>query len=112
VVGYDSAVCTVDTAFCRPYGISGIQPPWGKISAVDINKGDILWSVPLGEYPVLAEMGITNTGSEKYGGIAVTAGGRLIFVAATVDSKFRAFDKSIGALLWEYQMEAPGYLSP
>jgi quinoprotein glucose dehydrogenase len=60
---------------------------------------------------VLAEKGITNTGCENYGGMAVTAGG-LIFVAATVDAKFRAFDKTNGKLLWEFQMEAPGYSAP
>ena len=97
--------------FVDHLGLPAIQPPWGKIVAVDLDKGNILWEVPLGTYPVLAEMGITNTGCENYGGMAVTAGD-LIFVAATVDSKFRAFDSRNGDLLWEFQMDAPGYSAP
>ena len=97
--------------FTDHMGYHGIKPPWGKLVAVDVAKGDILWQVPLGEYPGLVEMGIRNTGAENFGGMAVTKGG-LIFIAATEDSRFRAFDKSTGELLWEIEMDAPGFSSP
>lgn len=97
--------------FTDHMGYHAIQPPWGKLIAIDVAKGDILWSVPLGEYPGLVEMGIRNTGAENFGGMAVTKGG-LIFIASTEDSRFRAFDKTNGELLWEFEMEAPGFSSP
>ncbi len=94
-------------------GLPGIKPPWGELVAVDIDKGEIKWKVPLGEYPVVVDsLGIDGkTGAENFGGLVTTAGG-LIFIAATEDSKFRAFDKSNGELLWEFQMEAPGFSAP
>ena len=92
-------------------GYHGIKPPWGKLLAVNIESGDINWSIPLGEYPGLVEMGIRHTGAENFGGMAVTKGG-LIFIAATEDSRFRAFDKTTGELLWEFEMDAPGFATP
>jgi quinoprotein glucose dehydrogenase len=97
--------------FTDHMGYHAIKPPWGKLVAVDVAKGDILWSIPLGEYPGLVEMGIRNTGVENFGGMAVTKGG-LIFIGATEDSRFRAFDKTNGELLWEFEMDAPGFSSP
>ena len=97
--------------FTDHMGYHAIQPPWGKLIAIDVAKGDIKWSVPLGEYPGLVEMGIRNTGAENFGGMAVTKGG-LIFIASTEDSRFRAFDKTNGELLWEFEMDAPGFSSP
>ena len=97
--------------FTDHLGYHGIKPPWGKLLAIDVAKGDILWSIPLGEYPGLVEKGIRNTGAENFGGMAVTAGG-LIFIGATEDGMFRAFDKTNGELLWEFQMDAPGFSSP
>ena len=62
--------------------------------------------------PALAAQGIKNTGSENYGGPIVTAGG-LVFIAATnFDHKFRAFDKSTGALLWESSLPFSGNATP
>jgi quinoprotein glucose dehydrogenase len=87
--------------FLDPDGYPAIAPPWGTLNAIDLNKGEITWQIPLGEYPELAEKGMTSTGSENYGGPAVTAGG-LVFIAATnYDRKLRAFDKISGKLLWE-----------
>jgi glucose dehydrogenase len=87
--------------FLDPDGYPAITPPWGTLSAIDLNTGKYLWKVPLGEFPALAAQGLTNTGSENYGGPIVTAGG-LVFIGATVyDRKFRAFDSSTGKLLWE-----------
>ncbi|MGH2564284.1 MAG: c-type cytochrome, partial [Ginsengibacter sp.] len=56
-------------------GYPGIKPPWGTFNAIDLNTGDYLWRVPLGEYPELTKKGIPPTGAESYGGPLVTAGG-------------------------------------
>ena len=99
------------TVFTDPHGVPAIAPPWGTLNAIDLNKGEILWKVPLGEYPQLAAKGIRNTGTMNFGGVVATAGG-LIFVAATADEKIRAFEKHSGRLLWEYQLPAGGYATP
>jgi len=87
--------------FLDPDGYPAIEPPWGTLTAIDLNTGERAWQIPLGEYPELAAQGLTNTGTELYGGPIVTAGG-LVFIGATsYDKKVRAFDKTTGALLWE-----------
>ncbi|MCU1297897.1 MAG: Glucose dehydrogenase, PQQ-dependent [Acidobacteriaceae bacterium] len=87
--------------FLDPDGYPAIKPPWGTLNAIDLNTGKYLWKIPLGEYPDLAAKGLTNTGTENYGGPIVTAG-NVLFIGATVyDKKFRAFDSLTGKLLWE-----------
>ena len=98
--------------FLDPDGYPAVAPPWGTLNAINLNTGDIVWRVPLGEYPELAAKGLTNTGTENYGGPIVTAGG-LVFIAATnFDRKFRAFDKATGALLWETTLPFSGNGTP
>ncbi len=92
-------------------GYPGIKPPWGTLNAIDLNTGDYLWRVPLGEYPELAKKGIPATGTESYGGPLVTAGG-LLFIAGTRDEKIRAFDRKTGKVVWEYQLPAGGFATP
>ncbi|HEY1952947.1 MAG TPA: pyrroloquinoline quinone-dependent dehydrogenase [Gemmatimonadaceae bacterium] len=91
-------------------GYPVIKPPWGTLSAIDLNTGEYLWRSPLGEHVELAA-GSPITGAEQYGGPIVTAGG-LVFIAATMDEKFRAFDKSTGKQLWETTLPAAGYATP
>jgi quinoprotein glucose dehydrogenase len=87
--------------FLDPDGYPAIAPPWGTLNAIDLNTGEFVWKIPLGVYPELAAQGLANTGTENYGGPIVTAGGLLFIGATNFDKKFRAFDKSTGALLWE-----------
>jgi len=95
-----------------PDGYPAVKPPWGTLSAIDLNTGRYVWKVPLVEYRELAAQGITGTGCENYGGPVVTAGG-LVFIGATnYDAKFRAFDKATGALLWETTLPAAGNATP
>jgi len=98
--------------FLDPDGYPAVAPPWGTLNAIDLNTGEYVWKINLGEYPRLAAQGVTNTGSENYGGPIVTAGG-VIFIAATdFDCKFRAFDKATGQLLWDVTLPFAGNATP
>ncbi|MEM8528922.1 MAG: hypothetical protein AAGG68_30085 [Bacteroidota bacterium] len=78
---------------------------------MDMNSGKIQWKVPLGIYPELIEKGLPPTGTENFGGSIVTKGG-LLFIAATRDEKFRAFDIETGEMVWEYDLPFGGYATP
>ncbi|UFH52125.1 PQQ-binding-like beta-propeller repeat protein [Spirosoma sp. KNUC1025] len=92
-------------------GYPAIKPPWGTLNAINLNTGDYLWKIPLGEEKALKAKGITNTGTENYGGPVVTASG-LLFIGGSRDEKFRAFDKKTGTLLWETDLPAAGFATP
>jgi len=85
--------------------------PWGTLSAIDMDSGTIDWQVALGTYPALEAEGYEATGTFNLGGPLVTAGG-LIFIGATMDERFRAFDQETGEMLWEFQLDAGGYATP
>ena len=70
------------------------------------------WKIPFGEFPDLAAKGLTNTGSDNYGGPVVTAGGLLFIGATNFDKKFHAYDKLTGKLLWETTLPAAGNATP
>ncbi len=97
--------------FFDPDGYPAVKPPWGTLNAVDLNTGEYLWRVPLGELPELTAKGIPPTGAENYGGPIVTAGG-LLFIAASKDEMIRAFDRNTGKVLWQHQLPAGGYATP
>ena len=97
--------------FLSPEGYPAISPPWGTLTAINLNTGEHVWKTTLGEYPELKEKGIPPTGTENYGGPVVTAGG-LLFIAAARDGMIRAFNKYNGKLLWQYQLPAPGFATP
>jgi len=97
--------------FLDSEGYPAIKPPWGTLNAINLNTGEYVWKVRLGEFEELTKRGVPKTGTENYGGPAVTAGG-LLFIGATKDEKFRAFNKSTGELLWETDLPAGGYATP
>jgi quinoprotein glucose dehydrogenase len=98
--------------FRDPDGYPPLTPPWGTLNAIDLNKGEIRWQIPFGEYPELAARGMQNTGSDNYGGPVVTASGLLFIGATNFDRKFHAFDKLTGKLLWETVLPAAGNATP
>ena len=98
--------------FIDPDGYPAIKPPWGTLSAIDMNTGKYLWKIPLGQYPELVAKGMSATGSENFGGPVVTAGG-LLFIGATIyDKKLRAFDSRTGKLLWQADLPNSGVATP
>jgi quinoprotein glucose dehydrogenase len=98
--------------FLDPDGYPAIAPPWGTLSAINLNTGEYVWKINLGEYPELAAKGLQNTGTENYGGPVVTAGGLVFIGASDFDKKFHAFDKATGELLWETTLPFSGNATP
>ncbi len=92
-------------------GLYGSNPPWGLLTAIDMNTGKKKWQVTLGEIDSLSAQGFAPTGTENYGGPVATAGG-VLFIAATKDEKIRAFDKETGETLWEAKLPASGHATP
>ena len=86
-----------------PQGYPGCTAPWGTLTCLDLNTGHIAWKVPFGEYPELAEKGVSKTGQENFGGSMLTSTG-VIIAGGTRDKKIRAFDADNGTELWSYQL--------
>lgn len=92
-------------------GYPAVKPPWGTLNAIDLNTGELRWRARLGEDPALTAQGVPPTGLENYGGPLVTAGD-LVFIGATKDEMFRAFDRRSGNMLWQTKLPAGGYATP
>jgi quinoprotein glucose dehydrogenase len=86
------------------------QPPWGNLTAIDVHTGEFAWRVPLGVTDSLPP-DKQNTGRPGNGGSIATAGG-LVFVGATDDSRFRAFDAKTGKELWTVKLGAAAHATP
>ena len=86
------------------------KPPWGRLVAVNVNTGEIAWQSTLGVSDNLPES-LQKTGRPNIGGPIVTAGG-LVFVAATDDARFRAFDAGTGAEVWTVKLPASAHATP
>jgi quinoprotein glucose dehydrogenase len=124
LTGHDASAAVGPDPFGVPYrnayfdifldheGYPAIKPPWGTLSAIDLNRGVIRWQIPFGEYPKLAAKGLKNTGTDNYGGAIVTQNGLLLIGATTYDNKIRAFDKRTGKLLWSASLPAAGNATP
>ncbi len=120
---YDGPVKKMDSPPKSPYTFTGynkfltkenypaIAPPWGTLNAINLNTGEYEWNIPFGEFEELTAKGIPQTGRENYGGSVVTAGG-LLFIGATEDGYFRAYNKRTGELHWKTQLPAPGMATP
>jgi quinoprotein glucose dehydrogenase len=87
------------------------NPPWGEFFAINANTGEIAWRVPLGSFPEAEKQGLKNAGTPNMGGAIATAGG-LVFIGATVDGMFRAFDAKTGKVLWQATVDAPAHSIP
>ena len=92
-------------------GYPGTKPPWGVLTAIDLDKGEFAWQIPIGEHKELTARGVPKTGTMMLGGSMSTAGG-LVFIGATKDEMFRAIDSDTGKVLWETKLEAGGYATP
>jgi quinoprotein glucose dehydrogenase len=87
------------------------KPPWGLLTAINVNSGEIAWRVPLGLTEELELKSVHHTGAPNLGGSIVTAGG-LVFIAATNDSRFRAFNARTGREIWSTLLDAAGHATP
>ncbi len=99
------------TKFLDKEGYPAVKPPWGVLSAIDLNEGVIVWQTPIGEYEDLTKRGMRPTGTPLFGGPTVTAGG-LVFIGGSTDEKFRALNKETGEILWETQLPFGAYANP
>jgi quinoprotein glucose dehydrogenase len=100
------------TAFANPAtGWPCQQPPWGELTAINLNTGDIAWRVPFGRIDALEAKGVMNTGSINIGGSVATAGG-LLFIGASTDQRFHAYESKTGKLVWETKVPANAQANP
>lgn len=100
-------------AFVSPLGVPCNAPPWGTLTAMDMDTGRMSWRVTLGQ---VRQWGVTLPesaawGSPLLGGPIATAGG-LVFIAAAMDQKLRALDIQTGEELWDHELPAPGMAVP
>lgn len=104
--------------FGRPRGLATAnangwpcwQPPWGRLTAINVNTGDIAWQIPFGTMDG-APPGI-KTGASSLGGGPLTTAGGLIFIGAARDSMFRAFDTRTGQELWSMRTQEVAHANP
>ncbi len=95
-----------------PLGAPCNKPPWGVLTAIDLNAGEILWEVPLGStrdqapFPMWLDFGSPNIGGP------VATGGGVVFIGATTDKFLRAFDAETGEVLWKQRIPFTANATP
>ncbi len=89
-------------------GLPGNSPPWGTLNSIDLATGELVWQIPFGNYLTHPDL---NYGAINYGGPVVTKSG-LVFIAATPDKLFKAYDAATGAELWRTELSAAGFATP
>ncbi len=92
-------------------GYPGSKPPWGSLTAINLNTGKIKWQKPFGEYEELTKKGVPITGTENYSGVTGTEAG-ILLATGTLDKKFRIFDSDNGEELWSYKLPFIGSSPP
>ena len=97
------------TKFLDKKGYPAVRPPWGMLSAINLNTGEYVWKTVFGNYPELNTK--EPTGSESYGGAVVTASG-LLFIAGTKEALLRVYNKKTGDLLWQTPLPAAAFATP
>ncbi len=97
-----------------PFGVPCNPPPWGELTAIDLNSGDTLWRRPLGQVP-FGPFGLLRSpkawGGPISGGPMITRGG-LVFIGGTMESDFRAIDIDTGETLWSTSLDVPAMAVP
>jgi quinoprotein glucose dehydrogenase len=99
-------------SFRDPDGYPATAPPWGTLTAVDLNTGKFIWNVPFGEYPEIAAAGHKDWGSANYGAGVVTASGIMMIASAVADPNFCVYDTKTGKLIAKIALPFPGIASP
>jgi len=92
-------------------GRPGSKPPWGQLTAIDLNSGRKVWQVPFGEYDNLTRAGSPVKGQRNHGGVIATGSG-LLFATGTLDNRIRAYDATDGRELWSHKLPAAGSAPP
>jgi quinoprotein glucose dehydrogenase len=100
--------------FLGPSGAPCVAPPWGELVAIHADTGDIAWRVPLGDLrekfaPSGSDM--PPLASPNLGGAITTETG-LVFIGATLDDSFRAFDTRNGKELWKARLPTSARATP
>lgn len=94
------------------FGAPCTQPPWAKLTAINLVTKQVLWEIPFGSIKKLAPIPINwYLGTPGAGGLLATASG-IVFIGYTTDNMFRAFDTETGEVLWEDELPAPGTAVP
>jgi quinoprotein glucose dehydrogenase len=107
----DAPYAVRQTEFLNPLGMPCWKPPYGTLSAYDLNSGALLWREPFGRVRKYGLNLPSAWGSPTIGGPIVTASG-LIFIGASMDRRVRALDLRSGRVLWSFPLEAPAVSNP
>ncbi|WP_440931720.1 outer membrane protein assembly factor BamB family protein [Candidatus Pelagibacter sp.] len=109
-----SLIPNYSSNFTRALDINGypvIKPPWGSLTALNLNDGKIIWQVPFGEFDYLKKLGIPKTGTENFGGVTATAG-NIAIATGTLDKKVYVFDSKNGEILFQKKLPFIGSAPP